>query len=520
MVSYNLLTESWIPVRGKDGKISEKGILETLEYAHKLEEICDPAPPVQFGIYRLLIAFLMDAYQLQSLEDLGNLIEKGKFDKEVLEKYASQWHDRFDLFDEKHPFMQVPRDDLKKAKEPISRLMQHIPAGTNVSHFHHGNWENNAYSFAQCARGLVTVPPFMTAGGAGLSPSINGNPPWYVLVKGDDLFQTLALNICKIPLLIKTQDSNPPVWRDDNFLGKDNHKSFSIVEGLTWRPRSIHMVPESGGLCTYTGKENTGLVRYMYFASGLKAPEPGLWSDPQVAYILGKDGMRTVKPEENKEMWRDIGPLMLLQEEDYTTIDGKRYQRPAIVKQYTELANRGIVSKNRPLTIEVYGIRTDGKMKFYEWYFERLTLPWGLLYRKSAGKQIQEAMDYSSKTVEVIKKALKDVYSEGAGNLIIRAQSSFWRSLKSQFKDQFLERLAEEDDTDPDAPAKLLTDWKKVLEQEGYKSLSTVIEHLDANGNELRHQVEARGKYWMYIKSELYPEQKKKKQKKKEVISA
>lgn len=507
MVSYNLLTEAWIPVRDKNGNISYKGILDTLKQSHELTEISDPAPPVQFGIYRLLIAFLMDVYQLKELEQLAGLIEKGKFDGDKLDEYARSWQGRFDLFDEKHPFMQVSLKGDKKAAEPVSRLMQHIPAGTNASHFHHGKWDENAYSFGQCARGLVTVPPFMTAGGAGLSPSINGSPPWYVLVKGDNLFHTLAYNMCVIPLLVKSADDHPPAWRSDEPFEKVERRSFSLLEGLTWTPRAIHLVPEEGGLCTYTGEQSPGLVRRMFFTAGYRAPEPGLWSDPQVPYVKTKDGIRTMKPFLGKALWRDMGPLMLLQQEDYTSSNSMiSFQRPAVVQQFKKLAEKGVISKSVPLLVEVYGIRTDGKMKLFEWYFDTLTLPWGLLYKNNSGKQIQDGMDNTDKVAYVIKAALKKTYPNTLDNIVIKAQSSFWRDLKPLFERQFLKQLSEQDDNDIDAPARTLLGWKHIIEQIGYQSLSNALGPLDSNSTEMKLQVEATDYYRLKIRYELYPE--------------
>jgi hypothetical protein len=50
---------------------------------------------------------------------------------------------------------------------------------------------------------------------AGLSPSINGAPPWYALVQGRILFETLCLN-CPVlsDLLPQAQGDAPPAWRN------------------------------------------------------------------------------------------------------------------------------------------------------------------------------------------------------------------------------------------------------------------------------------------------------------------
>ncbi|MBL8065520.1 MAG: type I-E CRISPR-associated protein Cse1/CasA, partial [Chthonomonadaceae bacterium] len=59
--TFNVLTEPWIPVIRLDGTRDELGILPCLEQAHELREIRDPSPIIEFGLYRLLVAFVLDA---------------------------------------------------------------------------------------------------------------------------------------------------------------------------------------------------------------------------------------------------------------------------------------------------------------------------------------------------------------------------------------------------------------------------------------------------------------------------
>lgn len=170
MVTYNLLWEPWILAIDNNGKLVKTGILGLLKDAHQLQEVSDQSPPVQFGIYRVLIAFALDALGPKTVNDLGRLLKKGQFDMSIIDAYARLWESRFDLFDPEHPFFQASANPtLDKTIEPVSRLMQHLPAGSNTTLFHHGKWDSNAYSFEQCARGLVTIPPFITMGGAGKS---------------------------------------------------------------------------------------------------------------------------------------------------------------------------------------------------------------------------------------------------------------------------------------------------------------------------------------------------------------
>lgn len=61
-MSFDVLAEPWIPVRDQEG-IHDVSVLQALEHATEYLEISDVSPQYEFGIYRMLFAFLMDAYR-------------------------------------------------------------------------------------------------------------------------------------------------------------------------------------------------------------------------------------------------------------------------------------------------------------------------------------------------------------------------------------------------------------------------------------------------------------------------
>lgn len=113
MVTYNLLWEPWILAIDNNGKLVKTGILGLLKDAHQLQEVSDQSPPVQFGIYRVLIAFALDALGPKTVNDLGRLLKKGQFDMSIIDAYARLWESRFDLFDPEHPFFQASANPRK-----------------------------------------------------------------------------------------------------------------------------------------------------------------------------------------------------------------------------------------------------------------------------------------------------------------------------------------------------------------------------------------------------------------------
>ena len=91
--TFNVLDRAWIPVRTLEGRIETLGIRQVLYRAHELQEITVASPMEEYGIYRFLSVFLMDALRPETEIDIEDLIEEGRFDLETIEAYISQCND-------------------------------------------------------------------------------------------------------------------------------------------------------------------------------------------------------------------------------------------------------------------------------------------------------------------------------------------------------------------------------------------------------------------------------------------
>ncbi|MFH0800824.1 MAG: type I-E CRISPR-associated protein Cse1/CasA [bacterium] len=276
-------------------------------------------------------------------------------------------------------------------------------------------------------------------------------------------------------------------------------------------------VPGEGGVCTYTGKTFPILVRKMVFTFGHKYV--GGWTDPCTAYITNDKGKQPLRAREDRDLWRDIGPLALLKKEDYVGENGKIcYSRPVIVDQFLEMKKEAIIPGDFPLEIEVYGIRAK-KMKVFEWQFEKLLFPAKIVEKANAGQQIQRALDVAEKASWLLKQALKKLYPRGGGgnkkaldSLVIGAQRNYWSRLQVRFDNTYLPKLSDQNDNEIDAVSKLLELWKIFLKEVANKVFEDASQFLDADAESIRRQVEARDG----LKRSLYnilqpPEEKKEK---------
>ncbi len=499
--SFDLRRQAWIPVIRLNGSRAELGLQKALSLAHEWRAISDPLPTVEFGLYRLLVAFVLDIFTPQNGEDWADLWAGTKLDEGRIAAYFDQHEGVFDLFGDR-PFGQSAGMEGEQSK-PLAGLLHSMPSGTATNHFHHYGEEDFGVSPACAARFLATIAPFMTAGGAGLSPSINGSPPLYVLPLGENGFHTVLLNTPVYADLLLSQGEVSVSWRQTEAVCATRATEASLLQGLTWRPRKIQLVPASGGVCSLSGQRCQTLVRAMKFAPGWGAGFE--WTDPNAAYRLG-DERTILRLREGREVWRDTGPLALLRGGS----SEKTHVRPAILSQIAELGKENYFQATQTLQMAIYGLRTDMKMKVFEWQRETLSVPLALLWEDLEASEAQSAMNEADKVAYAIKRAVKITYPrEAQGNdkafetLANSATTLFWRDLRAHYDDH-LRFLAAK----PDEETRLAgrQKWRQTLRDQGWRALKFAIDGLDGDAKALKRQTDAYASFSRALFALLEPE--------------
>ena len=512
---FNLIGEPWIDVSMQNGSIESYGIQEVLLKAHEFAELHDSSPLMKYGVYRFLIAFVSDAFNIRTTDDIEEMLELGRFDSKVLIPYFEKYFDRFFLFSENKPFYQNPSlKESKKEKNIIEILQFFFPKGNNTILFYHKKQEEHAFSPGICAKILCTLPAFGIAAGRGYKPSINGKPPWYVLVKGKNLFETIVLSCCGMSIEVNAGEGQVP-WRLEDLAQRETFHQVSTVQGLTWVPRYILLIPSSAGRCTYSGKEANMLVSKIFFEQGWSFE--GNWVDPHVSYIITQKGPFTLQSKSGKKLWRDIGPLMLISDEESKVT----FQNPKIISQFQLLKEEDSVSEDYSLTIEAYGLTTN-QAKYLEWQEETLSIPLKILKNPQKSKQIQSAIDLANKVEYILKNSISE-FSKRDGrklnsiyeSLKNRAISEYWTCLEGVFNGFFLLELENQDEDDINASIHLQKEWKQKLRNIGANVLDSFLGEIDSNPEFLKKQVKARDYYFKNIYSSLFASKNKSKSKNK-----
>lgn len=333
-MGLNALTDPWIYVRDTGNIIQKVGIKELLLEAQNYYEIVDDSIMNEFGVFRLIQTLVLDCFRPQRLIDIEELLEEGNFDKDRIERYIEICMEEgttFDFFDEKRPFLQYPKEKWStKDFTSVAKLNPVSPSGNNHIHFVHEFENEISFPKDEAARLLCAAYQFSAMGGRGYTATVydSSKLPTFCVVKGNNLFETLVLNLVPTKKYEKF-DAPRAIWRRDVEI-EETTPDTSLIYGMIFPCRKIRLI------------EDGDIVKEMQYGPGTKLVCIENYTDPNISYVRrGKDNVRfSISPSEKKESWRDIGSLL-------NKFSGTA---PATVFQYGEICEESPV---RVITYEV-----------------------------------------------------------------------------------------------------------------------------------------------------------------------
>jgi CRISPR type I-E-associated protein CasA/Cse1 len=260
------------------------------------------------------------------------------------------------------------------------------------------------------------------------------------------------------------------------------------VESLTWRPRRIQLIPDIGSANIH--------VSQMKFEKGDSTRMS--WIDASLAYRYDQDKVTPMRMRENKPLWRDAGPLFLLNEDEHGMKEKKSsFRRPDVVEQAFSV----LKEVDDPLMVHVYGMRTDMKMKVYEWAKASWRVPAKLGRSTRLGSLVQQELDRAEKAAYYLRIGIKALYPrEGAGNkkalgaIANRCERSYWQQLESGFYPLLsaFSTLNPDAPNDPEVIVGTAQDWRKSINDLALENFESGAKDMDADGDALERQVHAR----------------------------
>lgn len=411
--SFNLLTQPWIPVIDRNGTAQEVGLLEALERAHTYRGVRDISPMVEYSVYRFLIVVLMDMFRPEDSDALDELLDEGCFDPDIIRDYVRTCERegvRFDLFDPERPFLQTTyQKDWDREPKSVTVLDYTIPNGNNHIHFDHKRGYA-AYAPGKALRMMLAAQIFCTAAAQGYPSNVNGAPPWFTLIQGQNLFQTLVFSMLggdriKLPL-----DRPPVLWRNpDEVTSKQKVAKTSWLLGMLFPARRIHLIPSEDGHC----------VASVYFSQGMNYAVTDAWEDPHVTYHITPKGRFNWKPSSDETIWRNLTDL----------IDTAGKRAPQIVAQYEDLDH-----SDRFLSLTLYGVETN-QASYIKAQRHDLQIPKKIIGNETALRFITGYIAQAERLGRALYKSLN--HEEITEESRLQARQRYYASCERLLWDQF-----------------------------------------------------------------------------------
>lgn len=416
MSQYNLIEESWIPVRDLSGNRKELGIRDVLMTAENLSVIEDPSPLVTAALHRFLLAVLYRAIEGPCDPDEAKKLFKEGLPKDKIQAYFGKWESRFYLFDGKYPLGQIPDFEPKAWRSWTALAAEHNADNAKVLFDHIDVNSAGNISCAMAIRWMLATHTYAVSTGKS-ELSHTGTAPSAGAVMAIPIGKTLAdtLLFCLVPQNREIMQKDLPLWERepetlkyltkpvkvrDQKTGEDKDRAVErtangIVDVYTWRSRTIRFK-----------KAESDKVSDLGLASGVGYLE-SMTIDPMAIYRIGnqkeegseiKEKKRTVLHLEEKGIWRDFDSLLP---------DNSRLS-PRVIENAVELTKN--VRDRFPAGILVIGQRyypPHPNIAF--WRNEFFILPSAIAGEKYIRGDIYSFLDEAEKANEELNSACREM---------------------------------------------------------------------------------------------------------------
>ena len=444
MSRFNLIDEKWIPVRFSDRTHDELSIRDTLLRAKQIAAIEDHSPLVVAALHRFLLAVLYRALEGPTDIDQAKALFKEGLPHEKITAYLERWHDRFWLFDEQHPFYQVPDYETKKWRSWSAMAAEHNADNAKVLFDHLDVTESGEIASSRAACWLLACQTFSLGGGNSDFRYTKSSPSAtavMVLPLGRNLEGTFILSL--VPENREVFHEDVPIWERalEPLLSLQNgmkRRKSGWADLYTWRTRSIKFNLHGNG----------DTISNLAFASGIECSAEGI-VDPMVGYKIREERERQSIRFHERGYWRDFDSLL----------PDNGNLAPKVIEHATNLTRRNL--DHFPKAVLVLGQAND-KAKVEYWRMERFALPQALAGNRNIRTEIRQLLKDAEETQKSLWKASRSFAREllSRGNRPpdkkdiedfveqMQANSWYWSTLEFFFHQILREYTLERDPDD------------------------------------------------------------------------
>lgn len=359
---YNLCEESWICVMLPDYQEKKVSLTDALLNSHDYLRLAGETESQNIAILRLLLAVLHTVFYRQNEDGKYEVIDtpnearrrwkaiwkNGSLPQAPVIEYLDLWKDRFWLFDEKHPFYQVP--DIIGSYYPAKKMNGALVESNNkIQLFSMSNGKvKNQLQYDEAARWLIYLQSFDDTAAKKPSPSMcHVSTLGLVVARGKNLFETLMLNLTLLKDGTEVWGEAKPAWERKT---PDNTAKHLIPlpdnqpEILTMQCRRLLLHREKNVVTNYIDVAGDYIEK-----EGAFSEQMTFWQKKEI-----KKGLSGYFPKSNnktRQMWRDFSVLL-----------GNNGRMPGIVSWVTMLQSKRILPKDQFITFQILGVEYGSLM--------------------------------------------------------------------------------------------------------------------------------------------------------------
>ncbi len=370
-------------------------------------------------------------------------------------------------------------------RSPVTRLGHEYASGNNPALFDHSmDADPRPVPPEIAARLIVAHQAFALSGTAGggrgsyLAAPLVGTLP--VLLQGDSLFETLALNLVRYdPMAAEPMPGNAndcPAWERSAPVPRAVRSPDGYLDYLTWQSRGLRLEPDVAGR-----------VAWVWYGFGEDMGGDTLL-DPAVAYRRDPEkGLLPVRLWPGVAIWRDSHALIRAL--------GTEEIPPRVCAFVAESINDGTLPSHLQYRLAVFGLCSDPRRvaKVNLWRQERLPLPLRYLTEEKLvaelrvgvmrARQIADALsrtcrELATHLLQFTKETAPDPKTVQALANSFPAPRQFWSRLEVPFR-AFLLGL-------PNDAVAAREAWRAMLIAEARAAWASTVNGLDPTGRCLR----------------------------------
>jgi CRISPR type I-E-associated protein CasA/Cse1 len=262
-LTFNVLTDPWIPLAGEGGLAS---YVELLTGSRDAPDLVHPRDDCRFFARMLLSALTQALFPAANAKELRARIEVPLPYAEVLARVEEVRSD-FELVGVDDPWMQSPSNGQVAGENETPRVFLEIDK--------HTLFKPAIRPDALCAPCAVPMvyglQSFVPMGGSGYPQNVRGQPPATTLViSRTSVRRSIWANTLHGEMasrVVYGPDPDRP-WRFDAATMEKDGALIGLVEGLFWKPRSLRLIETSAGVCVACGRADAPLHKVVGFAKG------------------------------------------------------------------------------------------------------------------------------------------------------------------------------------------------------------------------------------------------------------